>query len=105
EAIAIRVPVTKVSLIDLTIITKESLTVDAINAAFTKAAHGPMKGILAITKEQLVSSDFNGNSHSSIVDSLLTTTCGQYSGKAFGWYDNEWGYSCRLKDFLLSVSK
>lgn len=105
EAIAIRVPVTKVSLIDLTIITKESLTVDAINAAFTKAAQSTMRGILAITTEPLVSSDFNGNSHSSIIDGLLTTTCGQYSGKAFGWYDNEWGYSSRLKDFLLSVSK
>jgi glyceraldehyde 3-phosphate dehydrogenase len=105
QAIAIRVPVAKVSLIDLTVITKESLTVDAINAAFLSAAQGPMRGILAITTEPLVSSDFNGNSHSSIIDGLLTTTCGQHSGKAFGWYDNEWGYSCRLRDFLVSVGK
>jgi glyceraldehyde 3-phosphate dehydrogenase len=105
EAMSIRVPVAKVSLIDLTIITKKSLTVDAINAAFTNAANSSMRGILAITTQPLVSSDFNGNSHSSIVDGLLTTTCGQYSGKAFGWYDNEWGYSCRLRDFLVSVAK
>lgn len=105
QAVAIRVPVAKVSLIDLTIITKKSLTVDAINAAFTQAANGSMKGILAVTNEPLVSSDFNGNSHSSIIDGLLTTTCGEYSGKAFGWYDNEWGYSCRLRDFLVSVSE
>jgi len=103
EAVAIRVPVTKGSLIDLSFLTKKPLHIDAINAAFIAASQGHMKGILGITMEPLVSSDFNGDSRSCIIDGLLTTTCGMNMGKAFGWYDNEWGYSCRLKSFLMSV--
>ena len=105
EAIAIRVPVAKVSLIDLTFMGKKPVTIDAMNTAFTKAANGAMRGILGITMEPLVSSDFNGDGRSSIVDGLLTTTCGERMGKAFGWYDNEWGYSERLKDFLMRDAK
>ncbi|MCX5922479.1 MAG: type I glyceraldehyde-3-phosphate dehydrogenase [Candidatus Dependentiae bacterium] len=104
QGMAMRVPVAKVSLIDLTVITKKSITVAAINAAFTKAAQGSLKNILEVTAEQLVSSDFCGNDHSVIIDTLLTATAGDTMAKVFGWYDNEWGYSVRLKDFLVKNS-
>lgn len=103
QAMALRIPVAKVSLIDLTVMTSKTLSKESINAAFTKAAAGHFKAIVSVTNEPLVSSDFGGNSHSVIVDSLLTDVCGDRIGKVFGWYDNEWGYSERLKDFLLSV--
>jgi glyceraldehyde 3-phosphate dehydrogenase len=101
HAMALRVPVAKVSLIDLTIVTKKSLTKEAINSAFSQVASESMRNIAAVTDEPLVSSDFGGNSHSVIIDSLLTDVCGEHMAKVFGWYDNEWGYSSRLKDFLL----
>lgn len=104
QAMAIRVPVAKVSIVDLTCVTKKSVTKESINAAFEQAAAGAMKGILGITMEPLVSSDFNGDSRSSIVDGLLTSVSGSTMSKTFGWYDNEWGYSCRLRDFLMRVS-
>lgn len=101
QATSIRVPVAKVSLLDVMIVTQKSLTVDSINQVFTKASQESMKNILAITHEPLVSSDFSGDSHSVVIDGLLTTVCGEKMAKLFGWYDNEWGYSERLKDFLL----
>ena len=104
EGMSLRVPVAIVSLIDLTFITKKSLTPQLINDAYTKAAQSNLKGILAITMEPLVSSDFTGDSHSVVIDGSLTGTCGQNMGKAFGWYDNEWGYSERLKDFLTDIA-
>lgn len=100
QAMALRVPVPKVSLIDLVVHTKKAVTRDAINQAYERAARERMRGILAITYEPLVSSDFSGNPHSSIVDGLLTAVHGEHAAKIFGWYDNEWGYSCRLRDFL-----
>ncbi|PKN03518.1 type I glyceraldehyde-3-phosphate dehydrogenase [Candidatus Dependentiae bacterium HGW-Dependentiae-1] len=103
QAVALRVPVAKVSLIDLTVMTKKTLTRQTINSAFLQAARGQMKNIVSVTNEPLVSTDFGGNSHSVIIDSLLTDVCGDRVGKVFGWYDNEWGYSVRLKDFLLRV--
>jgi glyceraldehyde-3-phosphate dehydrogenase type I len=101
QAVSLRVPVAKVSLIDAAIITAKPLTVASINDAFSHVAQGSMKGILGVTREPLVSSDFSGDSHSAVVDQLLTQTCGSHFGKIFGWYDNEWGYSERLKDFLM----
>lgn len=104
EAVAIRVPLPKVSFIDLTFIAKKEVTKELINSAFEKASQSSdMKGVLAITFEQLVSSDFNGDPHSVIIDGQLTDVCGKHMGKVFGWYDNEWAYSVRLKDFLLSA--
>ncbi len=100
SAMAIRVPLGKVSLIDLTFFTKKTVTVESVNNSFTQAAQQIMPGIVAITMEPLVSSDFNGNSYSVVIDGLLTQANGTM-GKAFGWYDNEWAYSVRLKDFLL----
>lgn len=102
EALSIRVPVAKVSLIDMTFTTRNPVTAQAINAAFAHAAQGDLNNILDITMLPLVSCDFSGNSYSAVVDGLLTATCGQNIGKAFGWYDNEWGYSCRLRDFLVN---
>jgi glyceraldehyde 3-phosphate dehydrogenase len=103
-ATSIRVPVAKVSLIDLTICTKKAMTVDAVNGAFDRAAQADLKGIMQVSREQLVSSDFSGCPASVVIDALLTQADGAMS-KTFGWYDNEWGYSTRLKDFLLRVEK
>lgn len=97
---AIRVPVTKVSIIDLCAQLKKSLTDTQVNDLFIQAQNSYLKNILSVTNEPLVSCDFFGNPHSVIVDSLLTKTQGT-SVKVFGWYDNEWGYSVRLKDFLV----
>ncbi len=104
SAKAIRVPVGKVSLIDLVFEAKKELSVDAIHAGFKSAAQSKMKHIVALTMEPLVSSDFSGDPHSVIIDGLLTSTNGTM-GQVFGWYDNEWGYSVRMKDFLEFVSK
>jgi glyceraldehyde 3-phosphate dehydrogenase len=101
-ATSVRVPVAKVSLIDLTFTSPKKLSVEAINKAFADAAaSSAMKGVVAITYEPLVSSDFSGNSHSVIIDGLMTDVCSDHMGKVFGWYDNEWAYSVRMKDFLL----
>lgn len=102
QGMSIRVPVAKVSLLDITFEAKKEVTVDSLNQAFEKAASATMRGVLTTTKEELVSSDFSGNPHSVIVDETLTQAMGSM-GKVFGWYDNEWGYSERMKDFLLMV--
>ena len=99
---SLRVPVAKVSLIDLTVILQKSATDKEINTSFDRAAQGSMKGFVQFTLEPLVSSDYAGNNSSSIIDGLMTQSQGDFA-KIFGWYDNEWGYSERLKDFLLSV--
>lgn len=100
KAQAIRVPVAITSLVDFAFQTKKKCNAEEINAAFKKYANNEMKNILQYCNEPLVSSDYIGNPHSCIVDSLLTQSTGQL-GKVFAWYDNEYGYSCRLKDFLL----
>ncbi len=99
-ASAVRVPVAKVSLVDLMVVTDKKLTNDTIHAAYTKASESDMNGILALTMEALVSSDFAGSKYSVVVDGLMTQTQGN-SARILGWYDNEWGYSQRLKDFLM----
>jgi glyceraldehyde 3-phosphate dehydrogenase len=100
DGFAIRVPTPNVSVVDLTFVTEKPITVASINGALKEAAEGPLKGILGFTNEELVSSDFKGNPLSSIVDSLLTKVVGN-SGKVISWYDNEWGYSSRVKDLIL----
>ncbi|HSW74205.1 MAG TPA: glyceraldehyde 3-phosphate dehydrogenase NAD-binding domain-containing protein [Candidatus Limnocylindria bacterium] len=104
EAVALRVPVAKVSLIDVTFMVKKEVTVPLLYQVFEQAAQGDLQGILGITMEPLVSSDFGGDARSVIIDGKLTSTCGKTMGKIFGWYDNEWGYSCRLRDFLMEVA-
>ncbi|HKA50918.1 MAG TPA: type I glyceraldehyde-3-phosphate dehydrogenase, partial [Candidatus Dormibacteraeota bacterium] len=71
-----------------------------INAAFDEAASGELSGILTVTREELVSSDFKNDPHSSIVDAPSTLTLGGRSAKVISWYDNEWGYSCRMVDLI-----
>ena len=102
EGCALRVPVGKVSLIDLTVSMTRSASAKEINQAFAEAAAGPLHGIVGYCTLPLVSSDYAGDNHSVCIDSLLTTSMGT-SAKVFGWYDNEWGYSVRLKDFLIMV--
>jgi glyceraldehyde 3-phosphate dehydrogenase len=104
SVIAMRVPVGKVSLIDFVFEAKKEISVEAIHNAFTQASQNTMKNILALTMEPLVSSDFSGNDNSVIIDGLLTNVNGSM-GQVFGWYDNEWGYSMRMKDFLEGVGQ
>jgi glyceraldehyde 3-phosphate dehydrogenase len=100
DGVAIRVPTPNVSLVDLTVQLGKSATAEEINGALKKAAAGPMKGILDVTDEPLVSIDFRGNPHSSIVDASLTKVVDGNLAKVFSWYDNEWGFSNRVKDLL-----
>ncbi len=98
HGMALRVPTPNVSLVDLTATFRDKVSVDTINEALREAAASDLKGILAVTDEELVSSDFKGDSHSSIVDAPLTMVVGDRHGKVMSWYDNEWGYSCRVVD-------
>jgi glyceraldehyde 3-phosphate dehydrogenase len=105
DGIAIRVPTPDVSLVDLTVRTVKPASVESANSALKAAANGPLKGILQYTDEQLVSADFLHNSHSSIVDGPLTKALGDRMLKVFSWYDNEWGFSVRLRDLTKLVMK
>jgi glyceraldehyde 3-phosphate dehydrogenase len=105
DGIAIRVPTPDVSLVDLTVRTTKPATVASVNAALKAAAEGPLKGILQYTDEELVSADFLHNPHSSIVDGPLTKAIGDRMIKVFSWYDNEWGFSVRLRDLIKLVMK
>lgn len=103
---SVRVPTPVVSLSDFVIITKKKVDVESVNKAFKKAAREPFyQGILAVTEEELVSSDFIGNSHSAIVDLKLTAVIGGNMLKVVAWYDNEWGYSNRLVEVVADVGR
>jgi glyceraldehyde 3-phosphate dehydrogenase len=103
---SIRVPTPVVSLADFTFITKKNVTVEQVNEVFKKAAKEPYyQGILAVTDEELVSSDFRGDSHSAIVDLPLTAVTGDNMLKVVAWYDNEWGYSNRLVELVADVGR
>ena len=104
EGVAMRVPTPNVSLIELVFCTKKEITKEKINDAFTKASKKQSKKILEITKEKLVSIDFNHNSASAIVDSSLTNVVGKNMGKISAWYDNEWGFSNRMCDTTIQIS-
>jgi glyceraldehyde 3-phosphate dehydrogenase len=104
--LSVRVPTPVVSLSDFVIITKKPVTVEEVNEAFKKAASEPYyQGILDVTEEPLVSSDFIGNSHSAIVDLSLTAVIDKTMLKVVAWYDNEWGYSNRLVEVTTDVGK
>jgi glyceraldehyde 3-phosphate dehydrogenase len=105
NGMSIRVPTPNVSVVDLVAELARDVTVEEINAALKKAAEGPMKGILKYLEEPLVSSDFNDDEHSSIVDATLTMVLGGSMVKVLAWYDNEWGYSSRLRDLILYIIK
>src|SRR3954463_10953000 len=105
DGVAIRVPTPNVSLVDLTVELGKNTTAAEINGALKTSANGPMKGILDVTNEELVSIDFRGNPHSSIVDAPLTKVVDGNLAKVFSWYDNEWGFSNRMRDLLLFMAK
>ncbi|MEW6600352.1 MAG: type I glyceraldehyde-3-phosphate dehydrogenase [Nitrospirota bacterium] len=105
DGMAIRVPTPNVSVVDLVADLEKETTADAVNAALKEAAEGPMKGILQYCDEPLVSIDFNGNPHSSMVDASVTKVLEGKMVKVLSWYDNEWGYSTRLKDLMIYIDK
>jgi glyceraldehyde 3-phosphate dehydrogenase len=105
DGFAIRVPTPNVSVVDLTFIAEKPVTIESVNAALKKAADaGDLKGILGYEAGELVSSDFKGDARSSIVDAPLTKVVGQ-SVKVISWYDNEWGYSNRVRDLILFLNQ
>lgn len=105
DGFAIRVTTPNVSVVDLVAEVAKDTTVEEVNAAMKKWAEGPMKGILQYNDEPLVSVDFNGNPHSSIFDATLTKVMEKRLVKIISWYDNEWGYSSRLRDVVSIISK
>jgi glyceraldehyde 3-phosphate dehydrogenase len=104
DGMAIRVPTSNVSLVDLTVELSKAATVEQVNAAVKKAAEGPMKGILRYVDEPLVSVDFNHTPYSSEFDALSTKVIEGKMVKVLAWYDNEWGYSCRTVDLAKHVA-
>ncbi|MBL0388176.1 glyceraldehyde-3-phosphate dehydrogenase [Tumebacillus sp. ITR2] len=105
NGVALRVPTPNVSIVDLVATLDKNVSADEINAALKEAAEGPMKGILGYNDEPLVSIDYVGDPHSSIVDGLSTMVVAENTVKIFAWYDNEWGYSMRCVDLALMVGK
>jgi len=106
DGFAIRVPTPNVSVVDLVVVTEKNTTVEEINAAMKKASEaGPLKGYLGYDDNELVSMDFRGDSRSSIFDAPLTRVVGGNLVKVISWYDNEWGYSCRVRDLISYLGK
>ena len=105
DGIAIRVPTPNVSIIDLAAVLDKKTTPEEINKAFQAAANGPLRGILTVSTQDLVSIDFKGNQYSSIIDAAYTKVMNGNFVKVLSWYDNEWGYSNRCVDLLLKIVK
>ena len=105
DGIAFRVPTSTGSITDFVAQVSKDVTVEDVNAAYQEAAEGALKGILEYSTEPLVSSDFRGNSHSCIIDGLSTMVMQNRMIKVMGWYDNEWGYSCRTADLCALISE
>lgn len=104
HGMALRVPTPNVSLVDLVVDVNKPVTVQEVNEAFKKAADGSLNGVLDYTEEPLVSVDFNTNSNSAIIDGLSTIVMDDKKIKVLAWYDNEWGYSCRVVDLMTRVA-
>jgi glyceraldehyde 3-phosphate dehydrogenase len=100
DGFSMRVPTATVSVVDFTADVSRSTSVDELNDAFRSAAEGPLKGILGVSDEPLVSSDFRGDTRSAIIDAESTMVIGGTMVKVIAWYDNEWGYSCRIADLI-----
>jgi glyceraldehyde 3-phosphate dehydrogenase len=105
NGIALRVPVPNVSIVDLTCVLEKNTTKEEINAAFKKAAEGPLKGILTYTEDPVVSTDFNHSTYSAAFDAQSTMVLGGNFIKVLAWYDNEWGFSCRMVELIELVGK
>ena len=104
DGFSLRVPTPTVSVVDFTAEVRTDVTAEQLNDAFRAAANGKMQGILGVTEEPLVSMDFKGDSRSSIVDGKSTMVLGDLV-KVIAWYDNEWGYSCRIADLTSFVAE
>jgi glyceraldehyde 3-phosphate dehydrogenase len=102
---AIRVPTANVSVVDLVVTTSRDTSLDEMNQAFRDAANGPMKGVLGINERPLVSIDFNHDPHSSVVDLTQTNVANERFVRVLAWYDNEWGFSCRMLDTAAAMAK
>jgi glyceraldehyde 3-phosphate dehydrogenase len=100
DGMAIRVPTPNVSVIDLTVETEQDCDVASVNTAFRRASDGPLKGILAYSEAPIVSVDLNDDLHSATLDAPLTSVLDRRMVKVIAWYDNEWGYSCRIRDLI-----
>ncbi len=100
DGIAIRIPTANVSVVDLVALLKKNVTAEEVNVSFKKASEGKLKGILGYSEEPLVSVDYMRNPHSGIVDGLFTRITDNNLVKVLAWYDNEWGYSCRMRDLV-----
>jgi glyceraldehyde 3-phosphate dehydrogenase len=105
DGIALRVPVPNVSIVDLTAVLEKDVTKEEVNEAFKKAAEGPLKGIMAYTEEPIVSTDVNHTPYSAVVDGLSTMVVAGNLVKVLAWYDNEWGFSCRMVELIELVGK
>ncbi|MGZ7074310.1 MAG: type I glyceraldehyde-3-phosphate dehydrogenase, partial [Candidatus Angelobacter sp.] len=105
DGFAMRVPTPNVSVVDLVVFVEKSTTVDEVNKALQAAANGPMKGILGYETAELVSVDYRGDERSSVVDAPLTRVVAGNCVKVLAWYDNEWGYSCRVRDLIHFMTK
>jgi glyceraldehyde 3-phosphate dehydrogenase len=105
DGMSLRVPNLTVSVVDFVATLRKETSTAAVNEAFKAAAAGPLKGILDFTDEPLVSSDFRGDTHSSIIDGLTTQVLGGNMVKVVAWYDNEWGYSCRVSDLAAFLAQ
>jgi glyceraldehyde 3-phosphate dehydrogenase len=105
DGMAIRVPTPNVSVVDFVAHVQREVTEASVNEAFRKASQGELKGILSYREDPLVSTDYNGDPHSAVVDGLLTRVMVQRLVKVMAWYDNEWGYSCRLRDLVKYIAK
>ncbi len=105
NGLALRVPVPNVSIVDLTALLEKDATAEQINAKFKAASEGLLKGIMGYTEEPLVSVDFNHNPHSAIIDAQSTMVIGGNLAKVLAWYDNEWGFSCRMVELIEIIGK
>src|SRR6476661_8376645 len=105
DGFSMRVPTPNVSVVDMVAFVEKKTSVDSVNAALKAAALGPMKGVLGYTEEELVSVDYRGDERSSIVDAPLTRVVAGNCVKVIAWYDNEWGYSCRVRDLIHFMAK
>jgi len=105
DGMAVRVPTPNVSMVDLVVELERDASETDINSHYRQAAEGPMKGILEYTEEPLVSVDLNDNPHSAILDATLTKVLNGRMVKVIAWYDNEWGYSCRLRDLVQFIGQ
>ena len=104
DGIAVRVPTPNVSLTDLTAFLERPASAEEVNAALREAADGPLNGVLQVSDEPLVSIDFQGNPHSSVVDAPFTKVVDGDAVKILAWYDNEWGFSCRVRDLIHHIA-